>query len=92
MCEFCLKHGEGKKWYLQAKNYADDLLSDIRQRKFIQDFMAGNEVTEGVAGLERLDQAPRFLRRLIGRMISTRMKHVHYGQVVPLRTLSLSSA
>jgi Fe-S-cluster-containing hydrogenase component 2 len=31
MCEFCLKHGEGKKWYLQAKNYSDDLLSDIRR-------------------------------------------------------------
>ncbi len=26
MCEFCTKHGEGKKWYLQAKNYADELL------------------------------------------------------------------
>ena len=28
MCEFCIKHGEGKKWYLQAKNYAEDLLSE----------------------------------------------------------------
>lgn len=26
MCEFCTKHGEGKKWYLQMKNYADELL------------------------------------------------------------------
>lgn len=26
MCEFCVKHGEGKKWYLQMKNYADELL------------------------------------------------------------------
>lgn len=26
MCEFCTEHGEGKKWYLQAKNYADELL------------------------------------------------------------------
>ncbi len=26
MCEFCTKHGEGKKWYLQIKNYADELL------------------------------------------------------------------
>ena len=29
MCEFCLKHGEGEKWYLQAKNYSDDLFSDL---------------------------------------------------------------
>ena len=26
MCEFCTQHGEGKKWYLQMKNYADALL------------------------------------------------------------------
>jgi NAD-dependent dihydropyrimidine dehydrogenase PreA subunit len=28
MCEFCTKHGEGKKWYLQMKNYAEDLLHE----------------------------------------------------------------
>jgi len=26
MCEFCTEHGEGKKWYLQMKNYAAELL------------------------------------------------------------------
>jgi ferredoxin len=26
MCEFCTKHGEGEIWYLQMKNYADELL------------------------------------------------------------------
>jgi ferredoxin len=26
MCEFCTAHGEGKKWYLQMKNYANELL------------------------------------------------------------------
>ena len=28
MCEFCTEHGEGKKWYLQMKNYADELLRE----------------------------------------------------------------
>jgi len=26
MCEFCTQHGEGKQWYLQMKNYSDELL------------------------------------------------------------------
>ena len=26
MCEFCTEHGEGKKWYLQMKNYSNELL------------------------------------------------------------------
>ncbi len=28
MCEFCTKHGEGKKWYLQMKNYVEELLHE----------------------------------------------------------------
>ena len=28
MCQFCKEHGEGKKWYLQAKNYAMDMLHE----------------------------------------------------------------
>lgn len=35
MCEFCTKHGEGKKWYLNAKNYSNDLLSDLKRRKYV---------------------------------------------------------
>jgi ferredoxin len=26
MCEFCTQHGEGKQWYLQMKNYSNELL------------------------------------------------------------------
>ena len=28
MCEFCTAHGEGKKWYLEMKNYAEELAHD----------------------------------------------------------------
>ncbi len=27
MCEFCTKHGEGKKWYLEMKNYSQEMLN-----------------------------------------------------------------
>lgn len=43
MCEFCHKHGEGKKWYLQAKNYSEDLLSDLKRREFLSGFGASSE-------------------------------------------------
>jgi Pyruvate/2-oxoacid:ferredoxin oxidoreductase delta subunit len=26
MCEFCTKHGEGRKWYLEMQNYSEELL------------------------------------------------------------------
>jgi hypothetical protein len=35
--EFCVKHGKGRKWRFQAKNYSEDLLDDVRGRAFIID-------------------------------------------------------
>ena len=85
MCEFCLKHGEGKKWYLQAKNYSDDLLSDMRRRRFIESFLSGEDsITKDAHRMDRLDKLPRSIRGFISRMISRKMKPVHYGQVVPI--------
>lgn len=85
MCTFCLRHGEGKKWYLQAKNYSEDLLSDVRRRRFIERFVSDTDhLKRNVRRLEQLERVPRPLRGLIGRMISARMKRVHYGQIVPI--------
>jgi len=85
MCEFCVKHGEGKKWYLQAKNYSEDLLSDARRRRFIEDFLSDTEDLERKAQrIDSLEKVPRSLRGLIGRMISRRMRRDHFGQVVPI--------
>ena len=88
MCEFCVKHGEGKKWYLQAKNYSEDLLSDLRRRQFIAEFFAHPESLEKDARqLERLDQVPSFVRRVVTWRVSNSMKKTHYGQVVPVEDL-----
>ena len=88
MCEFCLKHGEGKKWYLQAKNYSDDLLSDIRRRQFIESFFTNIEShKKGLDRLEKLQKAPSLIRRIVSRLISRKMKKVHFGQVVPIEDI-----
>ena len=88
MCEFCLKHGEGKKWYLQAKNYSDDLLSDVRRRKFIESFLSDTEsLKNGQERLEKLQKAPNLIRAIVRRLISRKMKKVHFGQVVPIEDI-----
>jgi len=84
MCEFCLKHGEGQKWYLQAKNYSEDLLSDVRRRKMIENFAKGDSPAESIEKLEKLSQAPRFIQALVRRLIPRKMKKWHYGQVLPI--------
>jgi ferredoxin len=87
MCEFCHQHGEGKKWYLQAKNYSDDLLHDVRRRNFIKQFVRDDYVGDGARGLDRLHRAPAFIRGLMGRLVTRKMKRVHFGQVVPLEDI-----
>ena len=85
MCEFCHKHGEGKRWYLAARNYSEDLLSDLERRKFIEGFFnRPGDLAAEVSGLRRLESAPQPLRGLIRWALVARQKSVHYGQVVPI--------
>jgi ferredoxin len=88
MCEFCHKHGEGKKWYLQAKNYSDDLMSDARRRHFVEDFFSRVEqLTKDAQSMERFEKAPGFLKGLIRRSVTRKMKREHFGQVVPIEEI-----
>lgn len=91
MCEFCLKHGEGERWYLQAKNYSEDLLSDLRRRRFIGRFedrqFIEREVTKGFRRIDRLEKSPWFIRNLLIRAFTRKMKKMHFGQVVPIEEI-----
>jgi NAD-dependent dihydropyrimidine dehydrogenase PreA subunit len=88
MCEFCHQHGEGKKWYLQAKNYSDDLLSDVRRRKFIENFITHpEELATTAQSFDRLAKAPSFVRSVVSRLITRKMKKKHFGQVVPIEEI-----
>lgn len=88
MCEFCHKHGEGKKWYLRAENYSEDLLSDVRRRKFIERFFSEpDRLRADLESIEKLDRAPAIVRGALVRALTNRQKQVHYGQVVPIEDL-----
>jgi NAD-dependent dihydropyrimidine dehydrogenase PreA subunit len=88
MCEFCLKHGEGEKWYLQAKNYSDDLFSDIRRRKYIEEFVSYPEaLAKDAHNIDRLSRLPGFIKGLVSRIVTWKMKKTHFGQVVPIEDI-----
>jgi ferredoxin len=88
MCDFCHKHGEGEKWYLNAANYSEDLLSDIRRRRYIEKFLSEPEhLRTDLENLEKLDRAPALVRRAVVWAMTKRQKQVHYGQVVPIEDL-----
>jgi len=85
MCEFCHKHGEGQKWYLRAENYSEDLLSDLRRRRFIADFFSHAEYQpEGRTNRARFPAMPGFVKRVLVPYLVSRQKKVHFGQVLPI--------
>ncbi len=90
MCEFCVSHGDGRRWYLNAANYAEELLHDARRAKYVADFVP--EVTRNAARwLRVMDRARRRAPRLtsrLGRMRSRAMRQIHFGQVLPLEDVA----
>jgi len=85
MCEFCHRHGEGKKWYLEAANYSEDLLSDLRRRHYIERFFESpGRLRKDERAFQKLDRIPSFLSRGFRRKITERQMPRHFGQVVPI--------
>jgi ferredoxin len=85
MCEFCLKHGEGEKWYLRAKNYSEDLMSDVRRRTFVENFASSEDRLRRMpAKMDGLDRIPGFVRRAVSWNVTRNAKKNHFGQVVPI--------
>jgi ferredoxin len=86
MCEFCTKHGEGEKWYLQAKNYSADLNSDLKRRKFAIDFFrkTTEKAPRDLKRLEWLSSFPRIIQDMVKGLVTWKQKKEHFGQVVPL--------
>lgn len=88
MCEFCIEHGEGKKWYLQAKNYSEELFNEERKR-FMADFYEKFEETivNNIGGLDKLIAAdPAAAKAMLPSIVEQR-KREHWGQVVPLEEI-----
>ncbi|MDH3329274.1 MAG: 4Fe-4S binding protein [Desulfobulbaceae bacterium] len=86
MCEFCTRHGDGKIWYKNARNYANDLMSDLRRRQYIRNFLEST-IGEGITSLGRLETIFRKKKKLPPRIVKAmveKAKDEHFGQVVPI--------
>jgi NAD-dependent dihydropyrimidine dehydrogenase PreA subunit len=85
MCQFCVEHGEGKKWYLQAKNYSQELLNEER-KLFMADFFENFErmVRDRVGALDKLMAADPSAAKNVFPSLVERQQREHWGQVIPL--------
>ncbi|MFZ2445074.1 MAG: 4Fe-4S binding protein [Syntrophobacteraceae bacterium] len=87
MCQFCHQHGEGKKWYLDARHYSGELLADMGRVRFLEDFVrktARGRASMVEGKLRKAMSAPSWLRRMIFFFEERKYKRDHFGQVVPI--------
>jgi Pyruvate/2-oxoacid:ferredoxin oxidoreductase delta subunit len=80
MCKYCHEHGEGKKWYLQSKNYAQDLESDLKRR----DLFDLNILIKDLKKWAELKTAPFLVRAIQEPRVAERVRNQHFGQVLPI--------
>ncbi len=86
MCQFCVQHGDGEKWYLQAENYACDLESDLSRRGYVVSFISGFDDNRRRirAGLAALRLMPKPVADPFRARASRYMRENHFGQPVPI--------
>ena len=89
MCEFCTQHGDGRKWYLNARNYATELQNELHRQKFIAHFY---EDVIGISHkqlslLEKLFHGKIFLPRKIREQKMESSKRSHFGQIIPVEEI-----
>jgi ferredoxin len=89
MCEFCTKHGDGKIWYKNAANYAQDLVADLKRKKYIQDFFEStiNDGFETLGRLEVLFARKGRLPASIKDNMEQQAKIEHFGQALPMEEI-----
>jgi ferredoxin len=87
MCEYCIQHGGGKKWYLNAKNYLRNYeTTDRRRRVFVNDFVEyfmdkyDLYLKTNKKNLAMGDNDPSWIKRLKYNLF---FKYQHAGQVIP---------
>ncbi|PKM44552.1 MAG: 4Fe-4S ferredoxin [Firmicutes bacterium HGW-Firmicutes-8] len=86
MCEFCIRHGEGKKWYEVMSNYSQELYAQGNREGFMVHLLSDIH-RDYAASAGKLDWVKRKLPlayRFIRRVGTWKMKRDHFGQVVPL--------
>jgi len=85
MCDFCIKHGEGRRWYLSAKNFVNERAGNLWGLSKMAGWVFRMEVKRRWVGW--LSRAPRVVRALLKPLAEPLYRAVHFGQVVPIEDI-----
>lgn len=87
MCEFCIKHGEGKKWYENMANYSREVFLQVNSEEKLQHFLLhfGQSMRDGLASASKWKKRlPGIYGFLVYPWLTNRQKKNHFGQILPI--------
>ncbi len=87
MCEFCTRHGEGKKWYENMENYSKEVFSRVNSKDNLRKYLRGfrkrlSFLPYTAYRVKKL--FPGLYDSLVYPRVTSHLKKTHFGQVVPL--------
>jgi Pyruvate/2-oxoacid:ferredoxin oxidoreductase delta subunit len=90
MCEFCMKHGAGGKWYLNAQHYSEEIVARYNLREFLLEQYKNFEQipVRKVAGVSPAGLGYKLRIPIIGRLIkrtAERLLHSNRAPTNPFR-------
>lgn len=86
MCDWCIAHGAGEKWYLRAKNYSQDMLKDKDRHFYMEEHHLRLETKLGTILptvdwiLDHVPIVSNLFRQILNGWVNT----WHGGQIVPV--------
>lgn len=87
MCEFCVSHGEGKKWYENMTNYSRELFLKVNSDDGLRNFLShfGQSMRDNIPKAEKWrNRLPRIYNLLLYPWFTSNQKKNHFGQIVPI--------
>ncbi|MFH1216809.1 MAG: 4Fe-4S binding protein [Pseudomonadota bacterium] len=87
MCEFCVSHGEGKKWYENMANYSKEVFLQVNSEERLSHFLLhfGQRMKDGLASADKWkNRLPQLYDFLAYPWITRKQKKSHFGQILPI--------
>ncbi|MFX0137526.1 MAG: 4Fe-4S binding protein [Candidatus Hodarchaeota archaeon] len=84
MCKWCMKHGIGQKWYLNAKNYlADEIDDDMDYKEYLIEQWKNFETVfiRKIKGFSSIGLGYKLKMPMIGRIIRNMAEKMIHGEV-----------
>ncbi len=85
MCDHCMKHGAGGKWYLNAEHYSQEIVQKHNLREFLLEQYTNFEQisVRKVAGVSPVGMDYTFRMPIIGRLVKRMAERMLHSQKPP---------